>query len=79
VLCEGWVKKIANIIEQSISLKQENYQKLKQFFNSIHIIMSNKLKEIIYNAITDILNEFNAFEGKNEVDSKNLLIISMTE
>lgn len=44
MLCEGWVKKISNVIEEHINLKQESYTKLKQFFNSIHIIMSNKLK-----------------------------------
>jgi len=42
--------------------------------------MSNKLKEIIYNTIEDIINEFNMFEGIREKDSsKNLLIINLTE
>ena len=59
LLCDSWAKKISTIIEQSIDLKQENYQKLKQFFNAIHIIMANKLKEVIYNTIEDIINEFN--------------------
>ncbi len=62
MLCEGWAKKISTIIEEHINLKQESYQKLKQFFNSIHIIMSNKLKELVYGAISDILKEFTAFE-----------------
>lgn len=43
-LNENWVKKIVELINKNIDLNKENITKLKQFFNSIHIIMSNKLK-----------------------------------
>lgn len=76
-LCEGWAKKIATLIEEQISLKQENYQKLRQFFNSIHIIMSNKLKELIYTTLNNITSEFT--QPNPSAESANLLMINITE
>lgn len=43
--------------------------------------MANKLKEVIYNTIKDIINEFNMYEGesKDQQSCKNLLIINLSE
>lgn len=43
--------------------------------------MSNKLKEVIYNTIENITNEFNMYEvaNRDQQPSKNLLIINLTE
>lgn len=60
-LSEGWVKRVAGRVESAVDLKQENYHKLKQFFNAVHILMSNKLKELIYITITALLEEFSKF------------------
>jgi hypothetical protein len=77
-LCEGWVRTVAQIIEQQIDLKQESYQRMRQFFNSIHIIMSNKLKEVVYQAIAAISHELSSY-GTHQGQTRSLLLINLTE
>lgn len=65
LLNEVWVKDIVNVIKKHVDMNRDSQRRIKLFLDSIHTIMSNKLKELIYKSLDSAITFFTRYQTES--------------
>lgn len=78
-LSSDWIKRVASIVSRHINFDEEPEKKTTTFIRLINVMLSNTLKNIVYQSFNKLVEFFNKFSKKSATYQHPILQINMTD
>lgn len=78
-LSSDWIKRIASIVSKHINFDEEPEKKSITFIRLINVMLSNTLKNIVYQSFSKLIAFFTKLSRKSTTFQHPILQINMTD